>query len=105
MYSSHRSSGRWQQLRWKVECYARNDQLDPNHPKWASWGEEDEYDLTDIYYDGKSLSFKRVNSNWVQSYSGTVSGRTIKGTFTQSGQQGEFSWSGTRSNVLTFGLT
>jgi hypothetical protein len=85
--------------RWK--CYARNDR--PG--QLGSWGEEDEYDLVDVRWDGKSLSFRRVDPSWgFQTYSGTVSGRTIKGTFTQSGQQGEFSWSGTRSNVLTYGL-
>ncbi len=65
-------------------------------------GEEPEYDLEVTQWDGTTLRFLRRNPAWTQEYTGTVSGRTISGTFTHAGT-GSFPWRGTRAEVLTYG--
>ena len=58
-----------------------------------------EEDLTGVQWDGTHLGFTRGT----QVYTGTVSGRTVTGTFSQGGS-GSFPWTGTRAEVLTHGL-
>jgi dienelactone hydrolase len=67
-------------------------------------GEEPEYDLDVTHWDGRNLSFVRHDPNWKQTFTGVATGRTISGTFTQTGSSTTYVWSGTRSNVLTYGL-
>ena len=70
---------------------------------WPS-GEEPEYDLEVTQWDGTHLSFIRRSPNWTQVYTGVVSGRTISGTFTQSGIPAPAPWQGSRAEVLGYGL-
>jgi acetyl esterase/lipase len=72
--------------------------------KDGAHGEELEYDLEQVKWDGKQLEFTRRDPAWTQHYKGAVQGRTISGTFTQSGVKGTFPWKGTRAQVLTYGL-
>src|SRR5262249_41215538 len=67
-------------------------------------GEELEYDLEVTRWDGKHLEFTRRDPAWTQHYTGVVKGRTISGTFTQTGDKGKFPWKGTRAQVLTYGV-
>jgi dienelactone hydrolase len=69
-----------------------------------SAGEEPEYDVEVSQWDGTHLNFIRRDPNWTQTYTGTVAGRTISGTFTQTGTTGSFLWSGSRSQLLTYGF-
>jgi dienelactone hydrolase len=66
--------------------------------------EENEYDLEVSHWDGTRLEFVRRNPNWVQQFTGVASGRTISGTFRMTGERDPFPWSGTRAEVLTYGL-
>src|SRR5215469_14636912 len=45
-------------------------------------GEEPEYDVEVSGFDGANLKLIRRGANWTESYVGSVSGRTISGTFT-----------------------
>jgi hypothetical protein len=67
-------------------------------------GEELEYDVEVTRWDGKHLEFTRRDPAWTQHYTGAVKGRTISGTFTQTGDKGKYPWKGTRAQVLTYGL-
>jgi dienelactone hydrolase len=58
-----------------------------------------EEDIQIDQWDGEALRFTRG----AQVYSGTVEGRTIYGTFANSGGSG-YPWSGTRAELLTYGL-
>ena len=64
--------------------------------------EELENDLTSITWDGTNLSFIR-SAGFTQVYKGTASGRFLRGTFTHNGGA-PAPWSGTRAEVLGFGL-
>ncbi|MGZ8245065.1 alpha/beta hydrolase family protein [Methylomagnum sp.] len=70
----------------------------------SPYGEDLEYDLKVDSLDGTHLVFTRYGGDFVQSYSGMVQGRTISGTFTHNGA-GAYPWSGTRAEVLTYGLS
>jgi hypothetical protein len=65
-------------------------------------GEDVEYDLTNVAWDGTHLSFTRNVPGQTQVYTGTATGRTISGTFTANGS-GSFPWNGTRAEVLSYG--
>jgi hypothetical protein len=65
--------------------------------------EELEYQLTGLSWNGTNLSFTRSDGSFTQTFTGTVSGRTISGTFSHNGS-GSFPWSGARGEVLGFGL-
>lgn len=67
-------------------------------------GEEPEYDLEVGHWDGTHLTFVRRDPNWTQTFTGTAAGRTISGTFTQTGVGGSFAWNGTRAQVLSYGF-
>ncbi len=67
-------------------------------------GEEPEYDLEVTQWNGATLSFIRHGASWTQTYTGTVKGRTISGTYTQTGVAGTFSWNGARAQVLSYGF-
>jgi dienelactone hydrolase len=67
--------------------------------------EEPEIDLDVIKWDGTNLEFIRPIPLIPQIYTGKVTGRTIRGTFTQKGAAGAFDWHGTRAEVLGYGLT
>ena len=64
--------------------------------------EELEDDLTSITWDGVHLSFTR-SAGFQQVYTGVAKGRFISGTFTHNGGS-PGPWSGTRGEVLGFGL-
>lgn len=65
--------------------------------------EELEHQLSNISWNGQSLSFKRNGNSFYQTFTGTVNGRTITGTFSHN-NSGAYPWTGTRSQVLGFGL-
>jgi dienelactone hydrolase len=67
-------------------------------------GEEPESDVEVTRWDGARLSFVRHDKNRTQIYTGTVSGRTIAGTYTQTGVEGGTPWSGARAQVLSYGF-
>jgi len=66
--------------------------------------EEPEYDLEVTRWDGTHLSFTKHGPHWTQEYTGLANGRSITGTFTQTGTQNTGSWQGTRTGVLSHGL-
>jgi dienelactone hydrolase len=67
--------------------------------------EELEYDLADVHWDGTSIAFTRqLPTGTAQHFAGTASGRFIAGTFHSSAGDAPMAWSGTRSQVLGFGL-
>jgi dienelactone hydrolase len=70
----------------------------------AAAGEEAEYDLEVTRWDGTNLSFVRHDRERTQTYTGTVTGRAIAGTFTQTGVAGGSNWSGVRAQVLAYGF-
>jgi hypothetical protein len=82
-------------LRGRLKVYDNN--------KVAGAQEELENDLTSISWNGTTLSFTRSAPGLTQVYTGTVSGRSISGTFSQNGA-GAFPWRGTRGQVLGLGL-
>jgi len=67
-------------------------------------GEEPEYDLEVTRWDGQILNFVRHDPNWTQVFTGTASGRDISGFYTQRETHEGGSWSGTRCEVLSYGL-
>jgi dienelactone hydrolase len=69
----------------------------------AAAGEELESDLEVTQWDGVHLTFVRHDQNPAQTYSATISGRTISGTLTQAGAPPS-QWSGVRAQVLTYGF-
>jgi hypothetical protein len=74
---------------------------------WDIRGEELEYDLENIVWDGTTLSFTRTGEGWSQEFIGTANGRTISGTFTDRSGTGsieKYNWNGSRAEVLTYGL-
>ena len=63
-------------------------------------GEQLEYDLDAITWDGTRLSFaQHLGAKTAPTYRGTISGRDISGTISP----GEGTFSGTRAEVLTYG--
>src|SRR5262249_38715917 len=72
--------------------------------KGRAGGEEPEYDLEVTHWDGSKLQFTRRDPRWTQVYTGVVKGRTVSGTFTHSGTPGTSPWTGSRAEVLTYGL-
>jgi dienelactone hydrolase len=75
---------------------------------WDVNGEELEYDLTNINWDGSQLTFTREDSRhrWTQYFEGTTNRNTISGTFAHesSGHQLRLTWNGSRAQILTYGL-
>ena len=66
--------------------------------------EELEYELADVSWDGTRVAFTRhLSAGAAQYFTGTASGRFIGGTF-HGGSGAPANWSGTRSQVLGFGL-
>lgn len=70
----------------------------------GSAGEEVEDDLEVTHWDGKEVRFIRHLPGADQVYTGRALGRSIRGTFTVSGQPGAYDWSGERAEVLGYGL-
>ena len=73
---------------------------------WSADGEELEYDLEELRWDGVNISFSLKGQECSEAYSGVVSGRTVAGTFatTIGTRQQDHSWRGERANLLTYGL-
>lgn len=72
------------------------------HPPAA--GEELEYDLEITQWDGTHLGFVRRDAAWTETYTGQTNGRGIAGTYARSDRPGTFAWSGSRAEVLGYGL-
>lgn len=70
----------------------------------GSTGEEPEQDLRITHWDGAELRFVRPLPGGDQEYRGVVVGRDVRGTFTTAARAGEYPWSGTRAEVLSYGL-
>jgi hypothetical protein len=67
-------------------------------------GEDLEFDLSGVQFDGTTLSFSRTLVNQhTQAYTGTISGRAISGTFRDNGSA-PAPWSGNRAEVLSYGI-
>src|SRR5262249_17457048 len=75
------------------------------HRTGGAGNEELENDIAVRKWDGTNLEFVRPLPNIPQTYTGTVKGRTIRGTFTQQGTPGVYDWHGVRAEVLAYGLT
>lgn len=69
---------------------------------WDAAGEEAEYDLEVLHWDGEQLRFVRRASGLNETYTGQVQGNRITGTCTRDTQT--FAWQGTRAEVLGYGL-
>lgn len=67
-------------------------------------GEELQFDLDAIQWDGTTLMFERSSDDFWQTFEGEVTGRTIQGSFTQANSPQVFQWSGARAEVLARGL-
>lgn len=67
-------------------------------------GEEPEYDVEITQWDGRNLTFVRRLANSVQHFRGSAEGRFISGVYEESGKGKSFAWSGTRAEVLSYGL-
>lgn len=64
-------------------------------------GEQPEYDLDGIVWDGTDLIFtQHLDDGTLRTYQSTVSGRDISGTYSP----GSGTFSGTRAEVLTYGV-
>jgi len=85
--------------RFKVHA---NTSLRP--PQTPREGEELEYEIEVLDWDGTNLRFVRRGPGLTQVYTGFAFGRRLKGFFTQSGVAGEFPFEGTRAQVLSYGL-
>jgi acetyl esterase/lipase len=70
----------------------------------GSRGEQPEHDLEVRKWDGTNLEFVRRDPNRHETYTGKTNGRTISGTLTQAGVGGARKWSGSRAEVLGYGL-
>jgi len=68
-------------------------------------GEQPEDDIEVTRWDGETLEFVRQTAEGPQSYVGKAAGRAISGTFRQANDETVYDWSGTRAEVLTYGLT
>lgn len=66
--------------------------------------EQFERDVGVLYWDGTHLGFYVVDDGVQQYYTGVVAGRTIAGTFSAPDALPERAWSGTRRDVLGYGL-
>jgi dienelactone hydrolase len=67
----------------------------------AANGEQLEFDLDSIAWDGNTLSFtQHLNGTATRTYQASVTGRTIQGTYAP----GAGSFAGTRAAVLTYGV-
>ncbi len=73
-----------------------------NH--WSADGEGLESDLENVEWDGQHLTFSRHLPHGEQTFTGTASGRRISGTYTQTPPANIYSWTGTRAEILTYGL-
>jgi dienelactone hydrolase len=76
---------------------------------WNIAGEELEYDLTIIHWDGKNIEFIRQDNrpqhNWIQFFRGKVDNQIISGRFThEPGVADDLLWRGSRAQILTYGL-
>lgn len=76
---------------------------------WNIAGEELEYELTIIHWDGKNLEFirkdNRPQQNWTEFFRAKVDNQIISGTFThEPGVADALLWRGTRAQILTYGL-
>jgi dienelactone hydrolase len=93
-----------------MKVYARSIRPAPeawNAEAWDIRGEELEYYLENIVWDGTTLSFTRAGEDWSQEFQGTANGRTISGTFTDRSGTAfleRYNWKGSRAQVLTYGL-
>ena len=67
-------------------------------------GEQLETDLEVTHWDGSRLTFIRHDRNPVEQYTGTVTGRTISGTFTSAPAAAPSEWIGSRAQVLSYGF-
>ncbi|MHC1686759.1 MAG: DUF5000 domain-containing lipoprotein [Methanothrix sp.] len=71
----------------------------------TSAGEELESDLNVTTWDGTNLVFLRyLATGAIQIFEGTVSGRTISGTYSYSGSTTAKTFTGTRAVLFTYGL-
>ena len=76
---------------------------------WDIAGEELEYDLTIIHWDGKNLEFirqdNRPQQNWTEFFRAKVNNQLISGTFTHKADVTDhLLWRGSRAQILTYGL-
>jgi hypothetical protein len=55
-------------------------------------------------WDGTQLVFDVANGTARQRFSGYVNGRTVSGSIVESGMDTTTKWSGTRANILSYGL-
>lgn len=67
-------------------------------------GEELEDDVTVTLWDGERLEFTRDRGAFTQTFTGTATGATLRGTFTDSRIAGAYPWQARRANVLSYGL-
>ena len=68
-------------------------------------GEQVEFDVAIAHWDGTSLSFVRTEPLETQTFTGTASGATISGTYTDTSRAGTFAWTGARTQVLGYGFS
>lgn len=66
--------------------------------------EQREHDLGVLSWDGTHLEFYLMEGELRQYYSAEVAGRAIAGTFLSDGDEATRPWSGTRRDVLGYGL-
>lgn len=76
---------------------------------WNIAGEELEYDLTVIHWDGKNIEFirqdNRPQQKWTEFFRAKVDNQILSGTFTHKpGVAGDLLWRGTRAQILNYGL-
>lgn len=67
-------------------------------------GEELEYDVEITQWDGRNLTFIRRLANSAQYFRGFAKDRSVSGVYTESGKRESFAWSGTRAELLSYGL-
>ena len=68
-------------------------------------GEQVEYDVAVTHWDGANLSFVRAEPMETQTFTGTATGATISGTYTDTSRPGTFAFTGTRAQVLGYGFS
>ena len=73
--------------------------------KNGALGEEVEYDVPITKWDGTTLSFVRTEPLATQTFTGTATGATISGTYTDTSRAGTFAWTGARAQVFGYGFS
>jgi len=68
-------------------------------------GEQVEFDVAITKWDGTNLSFVRTEPLATQTFTGTATGATISGTFTDTSRPSTFAFTGARTQVLGYGFS